>query len=51
MDAREVMKMSMGRLMTDKLLRGVTPEDVYDWFEYVRAYWANWGSIWVIHGK
>jgi hypothetical protein len=37
------MKMSMGRLMTDKLLRGVTPDDVYDWLEYVRVYWANVG--------
>jgi hypothetical protein len=45
-DAREVMKTSMGRMMTDKLVRGVDPDDVYDWFEYVVVVLARmiqWG--------
>jgi hypothetical protein len=38
-----VLKMSMGKLMTDKLVRGINPEGVFDWLEYVRVYWANVG--------
>jgi hypothetical protein len=30
MDAREVLKMSMGKLMTDRLVRGIDPEGVFD---------------------
>jgi hypothetical protein len=35
-----VLKMSMGKLMADRLVRG---EGVFDWLEYVRVYWANVG--------
>jgi hypothetical protein len=37
MDAREVLKMSMGKLMTGRLVRGINPEGVFDWLEYVRV--------------
>jgi hypothetical protein len=43
MDAREVLKMSMGKLMTGRLVRGINPEGVFDWLEYVRVYWSNVG--------
>jgi hypothetical protein len=35
--------MSLGKLMTDKLVRGLNPSDVFDWLEYVRVYWSNLG--------
>jgi hypothetical protein len=33
----------MGKLMTDRLARGINPEGVFDWQEYVRVYWSNVG--------
>jgi hypothetical protein len=35
--------MSMGKLMTGRLVRGINPEGVFDWLEYVRVYWSNIG--------
>jgi hypothetical protein len=40
MDAREVFKMSMGKLLTDRLVRGINPEGVFDWLEYARVHWS-----------
>lgn len=35
--------MSLGKLMNDRMVRGINPSDVFDWLEYVREYWLNLG--------